>query len=133
MRRALLKTRHAAATVALLCAVAALSSCASLRRGGPAPSEPDTIIEVENRGFPDVVIYAVTAGDPFRLGMVTGSSTAKFKLPARFIGAGTLQILARPIAGRAYMLPTVLVSPGDHVEVTLASSPAQSTVSVAPR
>lgn len=132
MRIALLRTRRAA-MLGLLGVAMTASGCKSLRRGGPATQQPDTVIEVENRSYPDVVLYAVTAGDPFRLGMVTGNGSAKFKLPSRFLNAGQLQFLARPIAGRAYLLPSVTASPGDIVEITLASSPVQSTVTVAPR
>lgn len=133
MRHTLSRSRRAATLLAFAGVALASGGCKSLRRGGPAVQQPDTIIEVENRGFPDVVLYAVTAGDPFRLGMVTGNSLAKFKLPPRFLGTGTLQFLARPIAGRAFLLPSVYVSAGDLVEVTIAATPVQSTVTVAPR
>jgi len=132
MRLSRLKSHGEIAFTALLLA-ASLSSCSALRRSGPAPNEPDTIVEVENHGFPDVVMYAVAAGDPYRLGMVTGSSSAKFKLPPRFTSVGSVQLLARPIAGRAYLLPAVSVSPGDLILVSLENSAAQSHVSVAPR
>jgi hypothetical protein len=109
------------------------TGCKGLRRSGPAPQVPDTVIEVENHGFPDIVLYAMSAGDPFRLGMVTGSGSAKFKLPGRFTTTGTLQLLARPIAGRSYLLPAVSVSPGDVIEVSLESTPAMTRVLVSPR
>jgi len=128
----LLKNRRALLGIALL-AMVGVDGCKAFRRGGPAPAVPDTVIEVENHSFPDVVMYAVTAGDPFRLGMVTGNGSAKFKLPARFAVGGTLQLLARPIAGRAYLLPSVSISPGDEVGVVLESTPVQSHVIVLPR
>ena len=132
MRLSRLRT-HVEVSLTAFSLVVAISGCSALRRSGPAPNEPDTMVAVENHGFPDVVMYAVAAGDPYRLGMVTGSSSAKFKLPSRFTGLGSVQLLARPIAGRAYLLPAVSVSPGDLILVSLENSAAQSHVSVAPR
>lgn len=125
--------RRAIVAVAAFSLVASVPGCRALRRGGPAPQVPDTIVQVENHGYPDIVLYAVSAGDPFRLGMVTGSGSAKFKLPPRFTTTGTVQFLARPIAGRSFLLPTVSVGPGDVVEVSLESTPAMSRVLVIPR
>jgi hypothetical protein len=125
--------RRAALVVALFAAIATLDACAAFRRGGAAPAQEDVVVQVHNQSFPDVTVYVVPAGDPRRLGAVTGNSSATFKVPARMLSTGTLQLLARPLAGRAYLLPPVSVSPGDQVEVTINNVPAQSTVTVAPR
>ena len=119
--------------IAFLAAMLTLDACAALRRGGPAIEQEDVSVVVHNQSFPDVVMYIVPSGDPHRIGMVTGSSTATIKIPYRQISTGMLQLLARPIAGRAYLLPQVNVSPGDEVEVTINNVPTQSTVTVAPR
>jgi hypothetical protein len=119
------------AVFALMTAIV-LGACGKMRRGS-APAQEDVTIQVTNQGFPDIVMYVVQGTDPWRLGSVTGSSSARFKLPARMLGVGQLQLLARPLAGRAYFLPSVSVFPGDRVEVTLSNIPAQSFVTVAPR
>lgn len=118
--------------LALLCVTVASTGggCASLRKSGKAPPPPDTVVEVVNHSFPDVVLYIVTMGDPWRLGMVTGNGSAKFKVRASLLVGGTFQLLARPIAGRSFLIPSISVSPGDIVEVTIENSPGQSQISV---
>ena len=120
--------------VVLLTLAAATSSCAFLRRG-PGTQTADTIVDVRNNGFADVVMYALVGGsDPFRLGTANGNGSHSFRLNSSIIGAGTLQLLARPIGARSsYVLPAVSVTPGDHVSVTLESSPAHAQVVVLPR
>ena len=110
-----------------------LDACAASRRSGTAIEQEDVTIVVNNQSFPDVVMYIVPSGDPRRIGMVTGNSSTTLKVPYRQLSTGALQLLARPIAGRSYLLPAVTVSPGDEVDVTINNVPAQSTVTVAPR
>ena len=133
MRTSVLKTRQATLAIALLAATLTLDACAALRRSGPGVEQDDVTIVVNNQSFPDVVIYIVPYGDPRRIGMATGSSSTTIKVPYRQISTGMLQLLARPIAGRSYLLPAVSVSPGDEVDVTINNVPTQSTVTVAPR
>jgi len=122
-----------AVVVGLLAATLTLDASAALRRSGPGVEQEDVTIVVNNQSFPDVVIYIVPSGDPRRIGMVTGNSSTTLKVPYRQLSTGTLQLLARPIAGRSYLLPAVTVSPGDEVDVTINNVPSQSIVTVAPR
>ena len=126
-----MNARRALTAFAILVS-AATSGCGPMRHAS-APGQEDVVIHVQNQGFPDVIMYVVPTGDPWRIGSVTGNSKATFKLPARMLGVGQLQLLARPLAGKAFMLPAVSVSPGDQVEVTIGNVPAQSIVTVAPR
>ena len=108
-------------------------SCAMFKRGSRS-APPDTVLDVRNNGFADVVMYIVVGGaDPYRLGLVPGNSSGSLRVRASMLGTGVLQLLARPIAQRQYSLPAVSVSAGDHVRVTLENSPAQSQVMVEPR
>ena len=43
------------------------------------------MLEVENRGFADMVIYALNGGQRTRLGLATGNSTKSFSIPAYLI------------------------------------------------
>ena len=101
--------------------VAALSACA----GKPRTSEPGTespaILEVENRGFADMVIYAVTGSQRLRLGLATGNSTKSFPLPGSLVqGAGPIRFLADPIGGtRTPVSEEMVVQPGDVVTLTI--------------
>jgi hypothetical protein len=124
-------TRRAFALSVLLLSA---SSCSFFRRG-PGVQHQDTIIDVRNNGFSDVVVYLLTGGaDPFRLGTANGNGSSTFRVRSALLGTGVLQLLARPIGARSsYTLPIVSVTPGDHVEVTLESSPAHAQVVVLPR
>ena len=108
------------------------SACSRGRAGRPAaPDAASTTIEVDNQGHSDVVVYIANGGTRFRLGMVPSLSMGTFALPRQLKSPnGTVQFVARPIAGRAYALPSVLVSAGQRVLVTLLSQPALSNVAV---
>jgi hypothetical protein len=107
-------------------------ACSRNRAGrGPAPESTPTTIEVDNQAHSDVVMYVANGSTRFRLGMVPSLSSGKFALPRQLKAPnGSVQFVARPIAGRAYSLPSVLVSAGQRVLVTLLSQPALSNVAV---
>lgn len=118
-------------SIALLCAMAA---CASVGRGTPAPESAQTSIRVDNQGFPDVNVYAVAGGSPYRLGFIPGNTVKMLRMPSRFLsGATAFQILVRPIAGIAYVLPGLTIVGGEHISVTLTNQPAFSSIAIAPR
>lgn len=87
---------------------------------GPQPSEAATV-EVENRGFADMVIYAVRGSQRIRLGLATGHSTKRFTIPAFLVGgAGPLRFLADPVGGnRMPVSEEMTVQPGDQVTLTI--------------
>jgi hypothetical protein len=118
----------------LLASAALLATSASCSRNrGMAPPSPDssTVIEVDNQAVSDIVVYIANGGARFRLGLVTSQSQQRFSLPRQFHHAnGAVQFVARPIAGRAYALPSVLVSTGQRILVTLLSQPSLSNVAV---
>ena len=101
--------------------VVALAACA--RKSGPARTTPENpaVLEVENRGFADMVIYAVSGSQRVRLGLATGNSTKSFTIPAALIrGASPLKFLADPIGGsRSPITEEMLVQPGDIVSLTI--------------
>jgi hypothetical protein len=102
--------------------VAALSTgCGGRSRTAEPSSESPAILEVENRGFADMVIYAVSGSQRIRLGLATGNSTKSFPLPSSLIrGAGPLRFLADPIGGtRAPVSEEMVVQPGDVVTLTI--------------
>jgi hypothetical protein len=76
---------------------------------------------VENRGFTDMIVYAVSGGQRVRLGMATGNSTRSFTIPNYLVrGAGRLRFLADPIGGnRAPVSEEMTVQPGDIVTLTV--------------
>ena len=100
---------------------AALLQCGG-RDPGTTPS-PDTpaMLQVENRGFADMVVYAVRGTQRVRLGTANGNSTRSFTIPTTLIrGASTLRFLADPIGGsRSPISEEMVVHPGDIVTLTI--------------
>lgn len=106
-------------------------ACSRNQAGRPAAPSSSTTIEIDNQAHSDVVVYVANGGTRFRLGMVPSLTTNKFALPQQLKSPnGTVQFVARPIAGRAYALPAVLVSAGQRILVTLLSQPSLSNVAV---
>lgn len=79
------------------------------------------MVEVENQGFSDMVIYAVDGAQRVRLGSVTGHSRRAFSIPRYLVGGGgTLRFLADPIGGnRTPVSEEMVVQPGDVVSLTI--------------
>ena len=79
------------------------------------------MLQVENRGFADMVIYAVSGAQRVRLGIASGNSTNSFTIPRSLIrGAGPLRFVADPIGGRRTPVSEdIAVQPGDVVTLTI--------------
>jgi hypothetical protein len=112
----------------------ALTSCASLRgEDGPTTGQPgEARVEVVNRGWSEMVIYADRNGNRFRLGSVTSLSSAVFKIPSSLVGAASsLRFTVSPIGSAAvHTTEAVTVSPGERVEFEILDNLALSSVSV---
>ena len=78
-------------------------------------------MQVENRGFADMVIYAVSGAQRIRLGIATGNSTKAFTIPSTLLhGSAALRFLADPIGGsRTPISEEMSVRPGDIVTLTI--------------
>jgi hypothetical protein len=79
------------------------------------------MLQVENQGFNDMVIYAVSGGQRVRLGLATGNSTKLFTVPTSLLrGGGPIRFLADPIGGnRSPVSDEMTVHPGDLVTLTI--------------
>lgn len=79
------------------------------------------MVEVQNQGFNDMVIYAVNGGQRIRLGLATGNSTKTFSIPPHLVRrAGPIRFLADPIGGnRTPVSEELTVQPGDIVTLTI--------------
>jgi hypothetical protein len=89
-------------------------------KSGPGPSSP-AMLQVQNRGFSDMVIYAISGSQRIRLGLATGNSTRAFTIPSALLrGGGPLRFLADPIGGnRTPVSEEMVVHPGDIVTLTV--------------
>lgn len=101
--------------------VVVLTACAGRTQDTAVEPEGPAVVEVENQGFTDMVIYAISGGQRVRLGMATGNSTKTFTVP-RYLtaGAGPIRFLADPIGGnRTPVSEEMSVRPGDVVTLTI--------------
>ena len=95
-------------------------------RGGGSPQvapdpNPAATVEVQNQGFADMTIYALSQGARVRLGLAVGHSTSRFPIPAYLVQGGRLvRFLADPIGGtREPVSEEIAVDPGDTVGLTI--------------
>ena len=81
------------------------------------------MVQVENQGFTDMVVYVVNGGQKIRLGLATGHSTKIFTIPRHLLRAsGPVRFLADPIGGnRSPVSEEMTVRPGDIVTLTIPS------------
>lgn len=99
------------------------TSCAGRsQEASPDPAE-SAMVQVQNQGFTDMVVYAVNGGQRIRLGLATGHTTKTFTIPRHLVrGAGPIRFLADPIGGnRTPVSEEMTVLPGDIVTLTIPS------------
>jgi hypothetical protein len=89
-------------------------------------------VEVDNHGWADAAIYLVSGGLTRRVGLVTGSSSQSFTVPASFIGTmGEIQLRAHPIGTTGSMTTDLMtVQPGQVVRFTVENHLANSSYGV---
>ena len=88
--------------MAWLVAAGLALSVAGCAHRGPRTTSPNaaTYVDVDNQGFVDMNIYAISQGQRVRLGTAIGSKVTRFKLPAYLVTILTpLRFLADPIGG----------------------------------
>ncbi|HEY7636427.1 MAG TPA: hypothetical protein VH763_12815 [Gemmatimonadales bacterium] len=99
-----------------------VASCHARKPAAAAGPEAGATLTVENQGFTDMTIYAVsgTTGR-VRLGQVTGNTTQRLSVPGYLVqSGGTLRFVADPIGGsRRPVSDELLVSPGDSLTLTI--------------
>ena len=113
-----MNVRVLAASVALL----GLAACSGFKRGAGTtdPNQP-TIVQVDNRGFLDMAVYASRSLERIRLGTATGNSKTNLRIPSSLVnGLTPLRFIADPIgATRASVSEEITVAPGDTVVLTI--------------
>jgi len=99
---------------------------------GPAVRAAPPTIQVNSDSWQDVEVYMVRDGDPVSLGVVDGMGTAHLKVPSLVTAPGSqVQILGMPIGGgEDYLSRTIVVNPGDVIDLTLQSELPSSFVRV---
>jgi hypothetical protein len=102
-------------------ALVAVLACRGKDPGSRPTPQSSALLQVENRGFADMVVYAISGAQRIRLGIATGNSTRAFTIPSILLrGAGPLRFLADPIGGsRTPVSEEMVVQPGDIVTLTI--------------
>jgi hypothetical protein len=105
--------------------LAGLVACSAMRRGSQdsVPAGP-TVVQVDNQGFPDMVVYAARSAQRVRLGIATGNSKTNLTIPPVLVsGLTPLRFIADPIGGsRASVSQEITVAPGDTVVLMIPPS-----------
>jgi hypothetical protein len=96
-------------------------ACASGRPSRPGASAERTTLQVDNRSFVDMAVYAVNGGQRVRLGLAVGKTTTTMTIPARLVGTSReLQFLADPIgSSRQAVSDRLYVRAGDRVTLMI--------------
>ena len=117
--------RRVASVLTFALAITLGAACTHSRLSSAATPQEKTVLKVENRGFPDMNVYAVPqGGGRVRLGTVVGNSNAYFTLPEYLLrGIRELSFQALPIATpRGPVSQSIVVSPGDTVVLIIPPS-----------
>jgi hypothetical protein len=106
---------------AQLLALVIIAACGGRSAQDTVHPDSQAMLQVQNQGFADMVIYAVNGAQRIRLGMATGNSTKSFPLPSYLIRTGgPLRFLADPIGGsRTPISEEMVVQPGEVVTLTI--------------
>lgn len=122
--------RAAAVLLAIALAAQACASRSADTSESPAERGP-TVVDVDNGNFADVVVYALSTGQYYRLGEVTGHDRATLRLPRQLDTVGDLRLVADPIGSRtSYFSDEILFEPGDVLVLTVGPRMSLSSVSV---
>jgi hypothetical protein len=102
-----------------------LGACAA-RAPSPfaeATREEEIRVEVRNDNYLDVTVYVMRDGMSYRLGDVTGSSSATLEIPpSQVLAAMGVRLLVNPIGSRgAYLSEPIMAGPGDTITLRVAS------------
>lgn len=118
--------------VLALAAAAGMAACASGGRGAAGETEPPVTVVVDNRNFSDMTVTVLQSGRRVRLGMVTGLTTRRFRLPGDVADSpADIRLHADRMGGsQGWLSPPVRVRPGEELALTIDASLQLSTVSV---
>lgn len=109
-------------SISLALLMLGLAACAFLSRNSANSDQTQpAVLQVDNRGFLDMDVFAARSAQRVRLGTSGGSSKTYFNIPTYLVsGVTTLRFIADPIGGtRASVSQEITVAPGDTVVLTI--------------
>ena len=123
------RVRTRALSLGLLALTVAVSGCATpavnkLAELGSEPSSGRFVVEVVNRNWQDMHVYATKGSVKYRLGRVGANETRELRLPNGLAGhTGFVRLAARPTGGRTYYYSDpVALAPGQRLGWSLESN-----------
>ncbi len=115
----------------LLAAALGVTACSGTGRNpfaAPGTRETQLQVQVENQGFNDLRLYAISRMGNQSLGSVQGNSIRRVSLEWR--QADQLSFRMEVLAGRSYTTHAVSANPGDRVYLVIPSDPSAAYVRV---
>jgi hypothetical protein len=108
--------------LALALALALSAACSSTPEpetsAGPVAAR--TVVQIDNRNFYDMQIYAVRFGERQRLGLATGNRTTTFELPMHWTTGASVRFVASPVGSdNVAWSQDFSVKPGDVVKLEI--------------
>lgn len=103
---------------AVAATLALVTGCASMTRNPEADEASRTTVQVDNRGYVDMNIFALEGGAVRRrLGIASAARTTTLVIPSSLVGIGRdVQFVADPIGGtRQSVSQRIFVRPGEQV------------------
>jgi hypothetical protein len=127
-----MKANHGTLVVAMTLLLAACAPSAMDDASGPNTAPRPATVSVENDNWADMTVYLVNGTSRIRLGLVTGNSSATFRIPR---GAenfpGQMRLLADPIgSAHVFLSDAVQIRPGQRVALQVGNNINVSFVSV---
>jgi hypothetical protein len=131
--RPLLQPVRFPALLAAVLGTVLLVGCSGKRQAAVPPRPVEKIaVRVTNHHFLDVVVYAVCEGQRTRIGVASGSGSTQMNVPRRLLGPGQeVQLIGDAIGSEERAVTeTIIVQPGQFIELLLESRLARSSVGV---
>jgi hypothetical protein len=115
-----------------LAAALLLGACSTAPKNRLASApQGDYSLSVTNHNWLDVTVFVIRGGTRFRVGDVSGNSSARLKIPGRLVESGAVQLLVDPIGSSEYYLTDpIMVTSDEGVQLTVAPAMRMSTYAV---
>jgi hypothetical protein len=108
------------------------AACSQHRTDVVSPADvPVTVAVVNNNALP-VEVYISSAGSLHRLGTVHPGMTGRFTVPPAFVGGRSVEFQANNTGGGTYRSGSLLLAPGEIIDVSIAAQMFSSTTTVRP-
>jgi hypothetical protein len=119
---------HRGPRLLLSAALLSMCACGGGRARNPFDSSPGAqgilVLYLENRGFNDVRIQAITPAGPKSLGSVGGNTFQRATLD--WPQPSQISFRIEVLAGRTYTTHAVAAQPGDRLELIIPDNPANA-------